>query len=259
MKSDQPGILRRSGKRLDAAPDSGGVWSANQRGYKHRNPSTGLVAACALLSLAFLGGCHNTLISAAAAGDIWAVRAILEKRPDAMFDVDENGNTAEVFAILKGHNNVAIYLLDQGYPVDGPPGSQPPIMACVSRYTRSSTLMLEILLKRGANPNCYYAKEKWYPIILAVNNYMPDKVRLLAAYGADFGVRDNFGMTPLELAKSRVAIFANPNFDFPHGELQDPAYRQRLIKEWTEMVALVKDLASKQGAGNTAAKKATAE
>ena len=202
--------------------------------------------ACALLFFGFLGGCHSTLISAAAAGDLGAARAILEKDPDALYEVDENGNTAEVIAILNGRNNVAIYLLDRGYPVDGPRGSFPPIMACLSRYTRSSTSMLEVLLKRGANPNCYYAKEKWYPIVLAVNNYMPDKLRLLAAYGADFRVRDEFGMTPLELAESHLASFANPDCHLPHGELEDPVYRERRVRAWAEMVALVRDLASNQ-------------
>jgi ankyrin repeat protein len=194
-----------------------------------------------------LAGCgYESLMEAAKAGNLGAVRAFVARDKAAMNQIDSNGLTPMTWAILNGNNAVAVYLLDEGFPVNAwPEHALSPLIACTSRYTRESTEMLRILLERGANPNQRYDKEGWLPLSMAVNNYMPDKVRLLVQYGADFSSRDQSGMTPLELAEARLANMRNPDFHWPHGELEDPKFRAEQIKRWEEMVVLVKELMKK--------------
>jgi ankyrin repeat protein len=196
-----------------------------------------------------LAGCtYASLLEAAKAGDLAAVKTFEENDNGDMYQVDSTGNTPLTCAILNGHNTVALYLLDQGFPVNGwPEHSFTPLMACASRYTWQSTEMLRILLERGANPNQRYDKEGWLPLGMVVNNDMPDKVKLLVQYGADFNLRDRSGVNPLELAEARLAAARDLNNPGPEGSFTEPWTRATEIRRWEKMVALLKRLIEGRG------------
>jgi ankyrin repeat protein len=208
-------------------------------------------AAC-ILALAG-AGCDSSgtlglgLVGAAQRGKIDRVKEIVAQNADAIFETDDKGNTAVIWAILNGHNEVAVYLLDQGYPIDGDARvPYPPLMACLSRHHDESLEMLEILLKRGANPNIEFASQGWLAITMAVSNDMPEKVRLLAEYGADLDRRAPRGkFTALEFARETLAQMKDPNFDYPHGELSDPKIRAEHVARWEMMVQLLQNLKKK--------------
>jgi ankyrin repeat protein len=202
-----------------------------------------VVVACLVGCGADNGVKEARIINAAKRGDLEGVKAVVPKDKAAMYQKDQHGNTPLIVAILHGHNEVAVYLLDQGYPVNGSADAPfPPVMACLSGYTKESTEMLRVLLERRADPNVWYAKEGWLPLNMAVNNLMTEKVRILAEYGADFSLRWGTGETALELAERKLARSRDLTLDEPHGELRDPKRRAALIKRWEEMVNLLKQL-----------------
>lgn len=111
-----------------------------------------------------------------------------------------------------------------------------------SRYTEGSRTMLKYLLENGADANVTYAPEGWIAIIMAANNGQEGNVRLLVKHGARLDSKDWLGQTSLEMARQRLAEFKDPNFNYPHGELSDPAVRQDAIDQWKRMVDLLTDL-----------------
>jgi len=195
-------------------------------------------------------GGRADIISFAKNGDLAGVAASIDSDKRAIFAVDDKGNTAVVWAILNGHNEVAKHIISAGYPINPrAEGEFPLIMACTSRYTAASTEMLTFLLENRANPNVRYAPEGWYALNMAVNNGMEDKVRILVEHGAVMTNRDRSGETPIELAQNRVKRFSDPGYDLPHGELSDPKVRRQTVERWESMVELLRTLqegASKQ-------------
>jgi len=188
-------------------------------------------------------------VQAAQRGQLEKVRMMLEKDPSLLKIEDSKGNSAAGCAILNGHNDIAIFLVEQGYPRNPTsPDQFPLIMYCTSRYTSDSFEMLKYLLETGANPNIRYEPEDWVPLNMAVNNGMKDKVNLLVKYGANLDSKDRFGLTSLELAEQRVANYKDPNFDYPGGELRDPKVRQAGLERWEGMVKLLKELNSTEPA-----------
>ena len=225
------------GRRLMAAPDPQHSWAMRSL----------LLTLCVIALI----GCNADyvdrdapkVIQAAQRGDLEGVKRFLADDPSVLAVTDSNGNSATHWAILNDHHEIAIYLIESGYPIDPTDESEfPLIMSCLSRYTPSSEAMLKYLLENGADPNVRYAPEGWVALNMAVNNGMENKARLLVKYGADLGSKDRLGQTSLELAEQRVAEFKNPDFNYPHGELNDPKIRQDAIDRWESMVKLLTEL-----------------
>lgn len=201
------------------------------------------IAGCNSASMPFVDSNAPSIVNAAQRGDIDTVKSILDSDPAALNHTDENGNTAASWAILNDHHEIAIFLVENGYPVNAETeGDFPLIMSCLSRYTQGSRDMLKYLLENGADPNVVYEPEGWVPLNMAANNGQEENVRLLVQHGAKFDSKDRQGQTALEMAKERVAEFRNPEFNYPHGELSDPKVRKDAIKRWERMVDLLTEL-----------------
>lgn len=195
------------------------------------------------ISAAFLttGGC--SVIDAAKDGDLLQAKLIVDAFPDRMFDTDENRVTPAEMAVLNGHNDVATYLVEKGYPLGVTKRTPYPlIMACLSRHTPESEAMLLYLLKKGANPNERDLKGGCLPLPLAVRSGMKSKVRLLVQYGADIDLPDGLGRAAMDVARDRLAFYRNPDNDLPHGELSDPNVRAACVRKAEGMVALLRSL-----------------
>jgi len=167
---------------------------------------------------------------------------MLKASPDKLYESDDNHNTALGWAILESRKDVALFLLEAGHTVN--PTDQCPfplVMDCLSRYTETTNELLEELLKRGADPNVSYAKEGWRALPMAVNNGQVEKIRLLAKYGADPNLQDGQGRSALGIVTERLAMMRDPNYNLPHGELSDPAVRQREIEHWERVLKTLQE------------------
>ena len=183
------------------------------------------------------------IIRAAAQGEVDAVRRLVEADNSVLFSTDDYGNTAAVLGVLESHPEVVRLLVTKGYPID--PTPELPfglLLACTSRYSSESTEVLEWLLDKGANPNIEYAAEGWTPLLMAVNNGMPDKVRLLVKHGAKINQQNNKGETARELISSRINMYKDPSFNLPHGEFSDPRARSKAIANSESMLTLLDEL-----------------
>src|SRR5262245_1768745 len=87
--------------------------------------------------LLFFVGCTGALsrtdgrpeiIRAAGRGDLAAVKRLLGDTPTSLHATDDNGNTAAHWAILEGHNDIAIYLVENGFPITPPSKSEFPLV-----------------------------------------------------------------------------------------------------------------------------------
>jgi len=209
-----------------------------------------------LVAALLVAGCvEQGIIDAAKSGNVRRVKEIIEASPQAMFEIDDHENTPAVLAILRGHKEVAVYLMEQGYPLGRTERTPfPLIMACLSRYTDDSQEMLRFLLEKGADPNENYPPEGWLPLTMAVNNGMASKARLLVQHGADLDRRNGDGQTALDVALDVLAMYEDPESDLPHGELSDPKVRAAAIKRWKRMVELIRSLKKASGVTSDADK-----
>ncbi len=186
---------------------------------------------------------YDSVVDAAKEGNLFAVKSFVWADETCLSQTGKNGNSALGWAILNGHNDVAVYLLDQGLSME-PAGQMPMVMYCTSRYHPESTKMLEIFLKRGANPNAEYPAEKWLVLTMAVNNGMEDKVRLLVKYGADLSKKDGYGQTAMDVAKEMLALVNSRRLEFEK-TLSD-SERQEAREKRERMIALLKKLGAKE-------------
>ena len=111
------------------------------------------------------------IVSAAQRGDLDKVKRLVEGDKSEINVMDSKGTTAATWAILNDHSEVAKYLIDAGYPLN--PRNEtdfPLIMACVSRYSDESRMMLKSLLEKGADPNVTYKPEGWIALNMAATN-----------------------------------------------------------------------------------------
>ena len=203
-----------------------------------------LIAGCSNPPATYVDPDAPSIVNAAQSGNLATVKKILSQSPDAIWDTDSKDNSVASCAILNDHHDIAIFLIQSGFPINPKDNSDfPLIMSCLSRYTEGSRNMLEYLLENGADPNVVYESEGWVPLNMAANNGQEENVRLLVKHGARLDSKDRLGQTSLEMAKERVAQFKDPNFNYPHGELSDPKVRQDAIERWEKMVKLLTELA----------------
>lgn len=206
-----------------------------------------LCLALALGSVSGALGCQGkgtgTIFEASERGDLERVEQLVAADPSLLTARDRNGNSAAALAILHGHNQVAIALLEHGTPIDPASEAEPSLLiACVSRYSPESEAMLAYLLDHGADPNAFYAPEGWRPLHIAVNNGQLAKVRLLAAHGADLSALDGHGQTPLAIAEHKLASARDSSLRDPDEGGPDPDERRERVGAWLEMVATLREL-----------------
>jgi ankyrin repeat protein len=139
------------------------------------------------------------------------IRDLVERLLDAHpQDLNTQGGyfkTPLLAALDKGHQNVALFLLERGADVQprGGMGRTALYMASSHGYTE----LVRSLLDRGADPNVECddwdtggMKAVFTPLLVASQNNMLEFARLLLERGADSNYQDNFSRSALHLASS---------------------------------------------------------
>jgi ankyrin repeat protein len=102
------------------------------------------------------------------------------------------------------HANILEVLLDAGAKVDSVSMSDSPWTPLCAAANQNNAPAVEILLKRGANPN-FCDRDGYTPLHWAANQPADSKVyELLLANKADPNVRNTDGVTPLNRIKNRL-------------------------------------------------------
>lgn len=115
-------------------------------------------------------------------------------------ETDDLGKTALDRAIEWGLYRTCDALLENGANPNHTFNSDLPGTPLTSAVWRRKDRIAEILLAHGANPNqCNSSRH--YPLHYAVAQSDGKIVRLLLSAGADVGVRDSKGVTPIMLAR----------------------------------------------------------
>ncbi|RWA07289.1 hypothetical protein EKO27_g7817 [Xylaria grammica] len=117
---------------------------------------------------------------------------------------DRNGGVFSPLttAIRERHKDIVQYLLDEAGADPNSPGEHLPIVKALRRYEPPDTEIIEMLLRKGADPNKVYRGHS--AIIQAVEMGDAHILRLLIEkWGVDLDAIDDTGRTPIEIAEMR--------------------------------------------------------
>lgn len=173
------------------------------RGARLRRPRRRRAPWAAAAALLVAAGCHRAppplplppLLAAARAGDVGALRALLDG--GAPLDTaDDDGRRALHWAALGGSAAAVELLLDRGADLDAPArlGMTALHWAALAGKARAA----EALLRRGADPGAPNA----YGLTPLHEAATPELAQLLLARGARLEARDRRDMTPLHTARN---------------------------------------------------------
>lgn len=117
---------------------------------------------------------------------------------------DRNGGVFSPLttAIREDRKEIVHFLLEEAGADVNAPGEHLPIVKALRRLHGADTEIVELLLKHGADPNKIYRGHNAY--IQAIENGDPDILKILIdKAGVDFNVKDDSGMTIIEIAEHR--------------------------------------------------------
>ena len=146
-----------------------------------------------------LGNCLTPLNLAAIRGCIDVVKLLLDAGAD-LRKVKEFQKSPLQNATLQGHKDVIKVLLDRGGNPDEASryGSTLLHLATLKGHTD----VVKLLLDMGANPNVHKPTCRTSPLHYAARGGYEDMVKLLLDGGAEPNMADQWGRTPLPLARS---------------------------------------------------------
>lgn len=117
---------------------------------------------------------------------------------------DRNGGVFSPLttAIRERHKDIVEYLLEEAGADPNSPGEHLPIIKALRRHEAEDTEVIELLLRKGADPNKIYRGHS--AIIQAVEMGDALVLRLLIEkWGVDLDAVDDSGRTPMEIAEMR--------------------------------------------------------
>jgi ankyrin repeat protein len=117
---------------------------------------------------------------------------------------DRNGGVFSPLttAIRERRSDIVRYLLDEAGADPNAPGEHLPLVKALRRYEEPDTAVIEMLLRRGADPNRVYRGHS--AVIQAVEMGDALVLRLLIEkWGVDLDAVDEAGRTPVEIAEMR--------------------------------------------------------
>ncbi|KAI0440138.1 ankyrin repeat-containing domain protein [Xylaria telfairii] len=117
---------------------------------------------------------------------------------------DRNGGVFSPLttAIRERHKDIVEYLLEEAGADPNSPGEHLPIIKALRRHEAEDTEVIEMLLRKGADPNKIYRGHS--AIIQAVEMGDAPVLRLLIEkWGVDLDAVDDSGRTPIEIAEMR--------------------------------------------------------
>jgi alpha-tubulin suppressor-like RCC1 family protein/ankyrin repeat protein len=172
----------------------------------------------------------TALMIAAQTGQLEAAKALISVRanPNAVSNATTGSYTAVIYALHKGHSDIAKYLLDSGADAKILKGEQ--LLAavgvgdinivkqllqmnvdpnaegtyftgCPSLFRTSSKEIVDVLIKAGANTNFRITKTGVTPLMTHVERGNIEVVKLLLAAGVEVNLKDNEGRTALSCAQ----------------------------------------------------------
>jgi len=138
---------------------------------------------------------------AVAAGDIDALSAIIEERPDLLSERDENGLSAVLHACYNGQDKAVQWIIERGAPLN----------IHEAAAVGDSDRIADVLAASPDDLNVYSA-DGWTPLHLAAFFNHPDAVTLLAGCSADLHLPSKSpfarGNTPLHAAVAHGSLEA---------------------------------------------------
>lgn len=142
---------------------------------------------------------HQTTLAgqiheAAKRGDIQTVRDLVQKGAKINEDLDEYGATALHWSAVKGHKDVAEFLIGKGAIVDQKNRDGDTALHLAVAFGHKD--LVQLLLAKGAKID-ERRKEGTTPLYIAVGRNQKEIAELLISSGAEIDARNRDGVTPL--------------------------------------------------------------
>lgn len=141
-----------------------------------------------------------TFYEAIACGQLEDVKNYLSQDVSLVNKIAADGFPPLSLACYFGHQELAIYLLEQGAVVDAIATNGSNIRAIHAAVARNDALICELLLKKGAAVDATQTQNVT-PLHSAVHRGNLEITKLLIQYGADINAQMDNGDTPLVIAK----------------------------------------------------------
>jgi ankyrin repeat protein len=139
----------------------------------------------------------QSVFDLARTGSAKEMQKYLKKHPEHINLISEHGASPFLLAAYRGNNEVAQLLLDKGADFNYCYTEGSVIYALIYK---NNLVLLEEILKRGANPNtpCQF-EQLGYPLHFALSLQRTDAILLLQKYNADVNIVDPQGRTITQL------------------------------------------------------------
>ncbi len=155
----------------------------------------------------FMTGCGSGMGKAVEKGDVEAVRALLEKDPEAVRVYDDDGFTLLHLAAREGREEILGFLLEKGAPVSARSRDGEGAMPLHQAAARGYRGCVELLLANGADINAMdrhisdgHRFRRFTALCFAVHNGHYELVELLINRGAEVNPTVKVTHTPLYIA-----------------------------------------------------------
>jgi ankyrin repeat protein len=136
----------------------------------------------------------GSIHEAAKRGDMQTLRDLVQKGAKINEDLDEYGATALHWSAVKGHRDVAEFLIVNGAIVDQKNGDGDTALHVAVAFGHKD--IVQLLLSKGAKIE-ERRREGTTPLYISVSRNRQDVAELLVASGAEIDARNRDGVTPL--------------------------------------------------------------
>jgi ankyrin repeat protein len=156
--------------------------------------SLAIIVLAEFLIIVHHGAVAGPIHEAAKRGDIQTVRDLVQKGVKINEDLDEYDATALHWSAVKGHRDVAEFLIGKGAIVDQKNRDGDTALHLAVAFGQKD--VVQLLLSKSANID-ERRREGTTPLYIAVGRNRKDIAELLIASGAEIDARNRDGVTPL--------------------------------------------------------------
>lgn len=165
-----------------------------QKGEPQMKNSLATIVLAGLLIIVHQTAVAGQIHEAAKRGDIQTVRDLVQKGAKINEDLDEYGATALHWSAVKGHRDVAEFLILKGAIVDQKNRDGDTALHLAVAFGHKD--LVQLLLAKGAKIG-ERRREGTTPLYIAVGRNQKEIAELLVASGAEIDARNRDGVTPL--------------------------------------------------------------
>jgi ankyrin repeat protein len=148
------------------------------------------------------GGAELTIFAAAAVGRLDRVQEAVQEWPGWVNEHSRDGFTPLQLACFFGHEETALWLMDQGADINAVAKNKQQIRPVHAAAANGNLTLLRALLERGADVNARQEGD-FTPLHEAANNGHMAMAQLFLQHGADVNAKSAQGQTPLALALAK--------------------------------------------------------